>query len=152
MWVWLKIKLTAKGDFCVASVRAFFVVNFFMFIPKWYLNGQIEWLYIPNTLSETKICNLHPKARQLDFQKSPTRRRASLWRKCGSLPPRANKPLYSIVQIGGEAALGTETRDCLFQGLTNAFKEIFRLQLHEIEISCRSFSKTASKCFLSTWL
>ena len=28
------------------------------------VNGQIQWLSIPNTLSETKICNLYPKARQ----------------------------------------------------------------------------------------
>ena len=32
MWVWLKLKLTSKGDFCVVSVRAFFV-NFFA-IPE----------------------------------------------------------------------------------------------------------------------
>ena len=25
MWVWLKLKLTPKGDFCVVCVRAFFV-------------------------------------------------------------------------------------------------------------------------------
>ena len=24
MWVWLKLKLTPKGDFCVVSVGAFF--------------------------------------------------------------------------------------------------------------------------------
>ena len=29
MWVWLKLKLTPKGDFHVVSVRVFFV-NFFM--------------------------------------------------------------------------------------------------------------------------
>ena len=29
MWVWLKLKLTLKGDFWVVSVRTFFV-NFFM--------------------------------------------------------------------------------------------------------------------------
>ena len=39
MWVWLKLKLF-EGDFCVVSVRAFFV-NFFMHSTKWYLNGQI---------------------------------------------------------------------------------------------------------------
>ena len=40
MWVWLKLKLTPKGDFCVVSVKAFFV-NFFMHSTKRYLNGQI---------------------------------------------------------------------------------------------------------------
>ena len=38
--VWLKLKLTRKGHFCVISVRAFFV-NFFMHNTKRYLNGQI---------------------------------------------------------------------------------------------------------------
>ena len=42
MWVWLKLKLTSKGDFSVNAVMAFFV-NFFMHSPKWYLNGQIYW-------------------------------------------------------------------------------------------------------------
>ena len=63
MWVWFKLKLTPKGDFCVVSVRAFFV-NFFMHRTEQYLNGQIWWLSIPNTLSEIKICNLHPKTRR----------------------------------------------------------------------------------------
>ena len=40
MWVWLKLKLTPKGDFCVVSVRAFFV-TFFMHSTKGYLNGEI---------------------------------------------------------------------------------------------------------------
>ena len=40
MWVWLNLELTPKGDFCVISVRAFFV-NFFTHITKQYLNGQI---------------------------------------------------------------------------------------------------------------
>ena len=40
VWLWLKLKLTRKGDFCVVSVRAFFV-NFFMHSTKRYLNGQI---------------------------------------------------------------------------------------------------------------
>ena len=39
MWVWLKLKLTPKGDFCVVSVKAFFV-NLFMHSPKQYLNGK----------------------------------------------------------------------------------------------------------------
>ena len=33
MWVWLKFKLTPTGDFCVVSVRAFFV-NFVMYSTK----------------------------------------------------------------------------------------------------------------------
>ena len=33
MWVWLKLNPSLKGDFCVVSVRAFFV-NFFA-IPIW---------------------------------------------------------------------------------------------------------------------
>ena len=40
MWVWLKLKLTPKGDFCVVSVRAFFV-KFFMNSKKRYRNGQM---------------------------------------------------------------------------------------------------------------
>ena len=40
MRVWLKLKPTPKGDFCVFSVRAVFV-NFFMHSPKRYLDGQI---------------------------------------------------------------------------------------------------------------
>ena len=31
MWVWLKVKLTPKGDFCEVSVTAFFFVFFFVF-------------------------------------------------------------------------------------------------------------------------
>ena len=38
--VWLKLKLTPKGDFCVVSFRAFFV-NIFVHSTKRYLNGQI---------------------------------------------------------------------------------------------------------------
>lgn len=33
MWMWLKLNPSLKGDFCVVSVRAFFV-NFFA-IPIW---------------------------------------------------------------------------------------------------------------------
>ena len=29
MSVWLKLKLTPKGDFCLVSIRAFFVIFFF---------------------------------------------------------------------------------------------------------------------------
>ena len=39
MWVWPKLKLTPKGDFCVVNGRAFFV-NFFMYSTNRYLNGQ----------------------------------------------------------------------------------------------------------------
>ena len=39
MWVWLKFKLTPKGDFCVVNVMAFFV-NFFMYSINRYLNGR----------------------------------------------------------------------------------------------------------------
>ena len=56
MWVWLELLLTAKWDFCVVSVRAFF-----MHSTKRYLKGQISWLSIPNTVIETKICNFHAK-------------------------------------------------------------------------------------------
>ena len=44
MWAWIKFKLTPRGDFCVVSVRAFFV-NFFMHSTKRYLDGQIVTLY-----------------------------------------------------------------------------------------------------------
>ena len=40
MKVWLKLKLTPDVDFCVVSVRAFFV-TFFIRSPKRYLNWQI---------------------------------------------------------------------------------------------------------------
>ena len=40
MWVWPKLKLNPKGDFCVVTVRAF-LVNFFMQSTKRYLNGQM---------------------------------------------------------------------------------------------------------------
>ena len=40
MQVWLKLKLTPEVDFCVVSVRVFFV-NFFIRSPKRYLNWQI---------------------------------------------------------------------------------------------------------------
>ena len=58
MWVWLKLKLTPKGDFCEVSVTAFFFffANFFMHSPKRYLNEHIYSLCVPKTLSETKIC------------------------------------------------------------------------------------------------
>ena len=74
MWVWLELKLASKGDFCVVSVRALFV-NFFMYSPKRYLNGQIWRLSIPD-----KIYNSHPKAR----------RRASPSLLYGTLPLRAH--------------------------------------------------------------
>ena len=42
MWVWLKLKLTPKGDFCEVSVTAFFfLANFFMHSLKRYLNEHI---------------------------------------------------------------------------------------------------------------
>ena len=63
-WVWLMLELTPKRDFCVVSVRAFFV-NFLMHSPKRYLNGLIIMVtFIPNTLCETKNCKLHPKPRR----------------------------------------------------------------------------------------
>ena len=37
------------------SVRS---VTFFISSTKWYLNGQVKWLSISNTLSDTEICNL----------------------------------------------------------------------------------------------
>ena len=40
MWVWLKLKVTLKGDFFEVSVKAFFA-NFFMHSPKRYLNEHI---------------------------------------------------------------------------------------------------------------
>ena len=40
MWVWLKLKLTPKGDHTKTDITAF-LVNFFMHSPKQYLNGQI---------------------------------------------------------------------------------------------------------------
>ena len=52
MQVWFKLELNPKGDFCVVSVRAFFV-NSFIHITKRYLNWQRKWLSIPNTLNET---------------------------------------------------------------------------------------------------
>ena len=62
MRVWL------KGEHTKTDVTTFFV-NFLMHGPKQYLNGQIQWLSIPNTLNETKIGNLHNKARR---QESPS--------------------------------------------------------------------------------
>ena len=38
--MWLKLKLTLKGDFCEVSVTAF-SANFFMHSPKRYLNEHI---------------------------------------------------------------------------------------------------------------
>ena len=64
MWVWLKFKLTPKGDFCVVNVRACFV-NLFMYSTNRYLNGQTYNSDAPSQThkSETKISkNLHPKA------------------------------------------------------------------------------------------
>ena len=41
MWVWLKPKLTPKGDFCEVSLTGFFLfANFFMHSLKRYLNEQ----------------------------------------------------------------------------------------------------------------
>ena len=61
MLVWLTLKTTTKGDFRVKA----FLVNFFMHSPKRYLNyGQILVTFRAKTLRETKICNLHPKARR----------------------------------------------------------------------------------------
>ena len=40
MWVWLKLKLTPKGDFCEVSIMAFFA-NFLMHSLKRYLNDYI---------------------------------------------------------------------------------------------------------------
>ena len=58
MWVWLKLNPSSKGDFCVVSVRAFFV-NFFA-IPEW---ARIVTFH-PKHVSETEICNLQPKVKQ----------------------------------------------------------------------------------------
>lgn len=58
MWVWLNRKLTPEGDHTRRDITAFFV-NFFMPSPKRYLNEQMSLLSIPNSTSETKICNLH---------------------------------------------------------------------------------------------
>ena len=38
VWMWLKLKLTSKGDLCLVSVRTF-LVNFSMYSIKRYLNG-----------------------------------------------------------------------------------------------------------------
>ena len=57
MLVWLKLKLTPKGNHSTDITAVF--VNFFMHSPKQYLNGQIWWFSVPNILSETKICNLN---------------------------------------------------------------------------------------------
>ena len=45
MWVWLKLKLAPKGDFCAVSVTTciFLYINFFMHSPKRYLS---EWTNI----------------------------------------------------------------------------------------------------------
>ena len=43
MWVWLKIKLTLKGDHTKTDI------NFFMHNSKRYLHGQIWRLSVPNT-------------------------------------------------------------------------------------------------------
>ena len=39
--MWLKLKVTPKGDFCKVSVTVFFSANFFMHNPKRYLNEHI---------------------------------------------------------------------------------------------------------------
>ena len=55
--MWLKLKLTPKGDFCEVSVTAFFfLANFFMHSLKRYLKEHIYLLSVPNNRSETKIC------------------------------------------------------------------------------------------------
>ena len=40
MWLWLKLKLTPKGDFCVGQCQGI-LENFFMHSTKRYLNGQL---------------------------------------------------------------------------------------------------------------
>ena len=76
MWVWLRLKLTPKGNDIETEITAFFV-NLFMHSPKPYLNGRNIVTFRLSALSETKICNLHPKAR----------RRVSPSFLCGSPPP-----------------------------------------------------------------
>ena len=57
MLMWLKLKLTPKGDFCEVSVTVFFFfANFFMHNPERYLNEHVELISVPNNRSETKIC------------------------------------------------------------------------------------------------
>ena len=53
------------------------------------VNGQIRWLSIPNTLSETKIRNLHPKAR----------RRESRHLNMGAPPPGGGGEQKSIIMM-----------------------------------------------------
>ena len=53
MWVWLKLKLILKEDFCVVSARAIFV-NFFIRSTRRYLNRQ------------TNIVTFYPKIPKLD--------------------------------------------------------------------------------------
>ena len=38
MWVWLKLKQTPEGDFCLVTVKAV-LINLFMHSTKRYLNG-----------------------------------------------------------------------------------------------------------------
>ena len=78
--MWVKLKLTLKGDICEVSVTAFFA-NFFMHSPKRYLNEYIKSLSVPNTLRETKIC----------------KRRAPASLLYGSSPTEANHRLFYLI-------------------------------------------------------
>ena len=80
MWVWLKLKLSLKGDFCEVSVTAFFA-NFFMHSPQRYLNEHSKSLSVSNTLRETKIC----------------KRRAPASLLCGISPGEANHHLFHLI-------------------------------------------------------
>ena len=67
MWVWLKLKLTPKGNDIETEITVFFV-SLFIHSPQRYLNGRnIIVTFRLSTLSETKICNLHPKVRRRAF-------------------------------------------------------------------------------------
>ena len=57
-----KAQLNQQGRFLYGQCQDIFC--HYTVITKWYLNGQIWWLSIPNTVSETKICNLHPKSKR----------------------------------------------------------------------------------------
>ena len=58
----VKLKLNPQGSHIKTDITAFFV-NFFMHSPKRDRMGKYTDFRL-NTLSETKICNLHPKARR----------------------------------------------------------------------------------------
>ena len=62
MLVRVKLKLNPQGIHIKTDITAFFV-NFFMHSPKRDRMGKYTDFRL-NTLSETKICNLHPKARR----------------------------------------------------------------------------------------